>query len=138
MNEHHVFESTCYLPTVQCYLQRCTAPNFVTLSMTHIASIWWLSVHLALPPMYMSTLHPTQCPSTSICLSLSLAPLHSGHDESYNPPPEYLPTEEEVSRTQQITLLQITCGGVVYCAVIQHVHTCIWAPGARLCLLLSR
>lgn len=49
MNEHHVFQSTCYLPTVQCYLQRCTAPNFVTLSMTHIASIRWLSVCLALP-----------------------------------------------------------------------------------------
>jgi hypothetical protein len=41
----------------------------------------------------------------------------SGHDESYNPPPEYLPTEDEV---RSVALSVVIFVGICTCLYVQY------------------
>ena len=72
-------------------LERCAALHTSVFSTASVLMFPGCLVH------HMLDLHPTQCLRMSISLPpVPPGPTHSGHEESYNPPPEYLPTEEEV------------------------------------------
>ena len=71
------------------------------LDLHHLSTLVCLCLSLSptLPPSLPHSPHPCSISRSFHPFFADLA--HSGHEESYNPPPEYLPTEEEVSSAVQ-------------------------------------